>query len=128
MPFDGDLDDYRDWVLGQRRRERADAPIPVSAPADRRAQKRIEAQTRQRLAETRRPLATRQSTIERELEAATTEKTALETWLASGGAYADTAKDELRAKLVRQGELTWQLARLEAEWLELAEAMQRIGA
>ncbi|MBA3505533.1 MAG: ATP-binding cassette domain-containing protein [Betaproteobacteria bacterium] len=128
VPFDGDLDDYRDWVLGQRRRERADAPIPVSAPADRRAQKRIEAQTRQRLAETRRPLATRQSTIERELEAATTEKTALETWLASGGAYADTAKDELRAKLVRQGELTWQLARLEAEWLELAEAMQRIGA
>ena len=23
-PFDGDLDDYRDWVLGQRRRERAE--------------------------------------------------------------------------------------------------------
>ncbi len=33
-PFDGDLDDYRDWVLGQRRRERAD-PVadPAAAPA-----------------------------------------------------------------------------------------------
>src|SRR5450432_2165725 len=25
-PFDGDLDDYRDWVLGQRRRERVEPP------------------------------------------------------------------------------------------------------
>ena len=127
-PFDGDLDDYRDWVLGQRRRERAEAPTPVSAPADRRAQKRAEAQARQRLAEARRPLATRQSAIERELDALTIEKMTLDTWLASGGAYADTAKDELKAKLVRQGEVAWQLARLEAEWLELAETMQRIGA
>ncbi len=128
VPFDGDLDDYRDWVMGQRRRERAEAPLPVSAPADRRGLKRAEAQARQRLAEARRPLAMRQSAVERELEALTMEKTTLETWLAGAGAYADRAKDELKAKLVRQGEVSWQLARLEAEWLELAEAVQRIGA
>jgi len=127
-PFDGDLDDYRDWVLGQRRRERAEAPAPVSAPVDRRAHKRTEAQARQRLAEARRPLATRQAAIERDLDALTIEKTTLQTWLASGGAYADMAKDELKAKLMRQSEVDWQLARLEAEWLEVAEALQRIGA
>ncbi|MBA3777218.1 MAG: hypothetical protein H0X11_12395 [Betaproteobacteria bacterium] len=95
---------------------------------DRRAHKRTEAQARQRLAEARRPLATRQAAIERDLDALTIEKTTLQTWLASGGAYADMAKDELKAKLMRQSEVDWQLARLEAEWLEVAEALQRIGA
>ena len=31
----------------------------------------------------------------------------------------------LVASLARQGELTWVLARLEAEWLEVAEALER---
>ena len=37
-------------------------------------------------------------------------------------AYADDAREALKATLARQGELTWQLARLEAEWLEQDEA------
>jgi len=126
-PFDGDLDDYRDWVMGKRRRERVAAGPPSSVPADRRAQKRDEAKARQRLAEARHPLATRQSAIEREIDKLTAEKSLLDAWLASGGAYAPSAKDELKARLMRQGEVTWQLARLEAEWLDLAEALQRIA-
>ena len=35
--------------------------------------------------------------------------------------------EELKAKVARQGELTWQLARLETEWLEIAEALERAG-
>jgi hypothetical protein len=30
--------------------------------------------------------------------------------------------------LARQGELTWTLARLESEWLELAHALDQLGA
>jgi len=36
-------------------------------------------------------------------------------------------KDELKAKVARQGEVTWQLARLETEWLELVEALERVA-
>ena len=45
-PFDGDLDDYRDWVLSRQRRAPG-ASVPIdegSAPAaDRRAQRRVDA-------------------------------------------------------------------------------------
>ena len=138
-PFDGDLDDYRDWVLNARRRERSDASpaaataaapsVAAAAPGvDRKAQKREEAQQRQRLADVRKPLLTRQAALEREMKAYATEKDAIDAWLAGEAAYTEAAKDELKAKVARQGEVVWQLARLETEWLELAEALERITA
>jgi len=36
-------------------------------------------------------------------------------------------RDDLKAKVARQGELAWQLARLETQWLEVAEALERVG-
>ena len=53
-PFDGDLDDYRDWVLARARRVSAPASDP---PIDRKAQKRSEAQARQKRYAQRQPLA-----------------------------------------------------------------------
>ena len=58
-PFDGDLDDYRAWVLdrGAPRRACDDAPADADKPsAERRAQKRDEAQARQKRADARKPL------------------------------------------------------------------------
>jgi ATP-binding cassette, subfamily F, member 3 len=135
-PFDGDLDDYRDWVLAQQRRTRgADdgatvATLGAMAPAtpDRKAQKRAEAQARQRLADARKPLLTRQAALEREMAALQAEKETLDAWLALPEAYAADAKDELKEKIARQGELTWQLARHETAWLELSEALDRAHA
>ena len=46
-PFDGDLDDYRDWVL-ERSRRAADARRRGAPPSNRKAQKRAEAEARQR--------------------------------------------------------------------------------
>jgi ATP-binding cassette subfamily F protein 3 len=118
-PFDGDLDDYRDWVLNQRRRERE------VTPDERKARKREEAQARQRLSEARKPLLARQAALEKEMEALGREKDALDAWLAGEAAYAEDARDTLKERIARQGELTWQLARLETEWLDNAEALER---
>jgi ATP-binding cassette subfamily F protein 3 len=130
-PFDGDLDDYRDWVLGQKRRALesiADAAqAPLGPAPDRKAQRRAEAQMRQQAYAKRKPLATRLAAIEREMDALGAEQSALETWFATPEAYAGTATDELKSKLARQGDLVWQLARLEAEWLELAAALDRLA-
>ncbi len=128
-PFDGDLDDYRDWVLSLRRRERAGPEAGTAAvSADRKAQKREEAAARQRLADNRRPFVARQSAIEKEMAVLSAERDRLDAWLASPDAYAEAMRDELRIRVARQGELVWQLARLETEWLELAEALERIVA
>jgi ATP-binding cassette subfamily F protein 3 len=128
-PFDGDLDDYRDWVLDQRRRERNE-PVadPAAAPADRKAQKREEAAARQRLADTRRPLLARQSAVEKQMAVLTAEREQLDAWLATPVAYTEAMRDDLKVRVARQGELSWQLARLETEWLELAEALEKFVA
>ena len=126
--FDGDLDDYRDWVLGLRKRDRVEPEGSGTAtPVDRKAQKREEAAARQRLADARRPIAVRQAAIEKEMARYNLEKGKLDAWLATPDAYAEATKDELKSKVARQGEVNWQLARLETEWLELAEALERIG-
>jgi ATP-binding cassette subfamily F protein 3 len=123
-PFDGDLDDYRDWVLSPRR----DASAPATPASDRKAQKRAEAETRQRAYAARKPLADRLAALEREMEALQSAKVAADAWLASEAAYADDSRDRLKATLAETGDLGWRLARLESEWLDVAEALQRIDA
>jgi ATP-binding cassette, subfamily F, member 3 len=125
-PFDGDLDDYRAWVLDRARRTPRREPSGVDAtkPAtDRRAQKREEAQIRQKRAEARRPLLARRAAVDADIARLTAEKQALDEWLASADAYVEGAKERLVASIERQGELVWMLAKLEAEWLEIAESL-----
>jgi ATP-binding cassette subfamily F protein 3 len=127
-PFDGDLDDYRAFVLARSRdRGTRDASSDATRTASvRRTQKREEAQARQKRADVRKPLLARQAAIEQDLARLGEEKTALDAWLATSDAYVDDAKERLVASLARQGELTWVLARLEAEWLEIAEKLERV--
>jgi ATP-binding cassette subfamily F protein 3 len=133
--FDGDLDDYRDWVLSAREREKsrgmndaARSATAVAPTGDRRAQKRIEAQERQRLSELKKPIVQKLARIEAELALLTAEKRELDLWLATPDAYADPNKEQLRQAVERHGDVVWQLARVEAQWLELHEALERVGA
>ncbi|HLX30882.1 MAG TPA: ATP-binding cassette domain-containing protein [Casimicrobiaceae bacterium] len=124
-PFDGDLDDYRAFVLDRLRRgARRDAADDSRArQRDRRGRKREEAEARQQRADARKPLLARKATVEEDLARLGAERQALDAWLASETAYAEEAKERLVASIERRGELTWTLARLEAEWLEIAEAL-----
>jgi ATP-binding cassette subfamily F protein 3 len=96
--------------------------------ADRRSVKRAEAEARQKRSDARKPLVAQQAKIESEMRALEAEKAALDAWLATPEAYADDAKERLRPAVERAGEITWELARREAAWLELAEALDRIDA
>jgi ATP-binding cassette subfamily F protein 3 len=125
-PFDGDLDDYRDWVLALRRR--TDTDVARDDAPDRKAVKRAEAQARQKRADARKPLVAKRGKLEGEIRELEAEKRALDAWLATPEAYADDAKDRLKAALERSGEIAWELARREAMWLEVAEALDRIDA
>jgi len=126
-PFDGDLDDYRDWVLSRRRREAAAAaPSGSGAAPDRKAEKRAQAEARQQRSDARKPLVAKQAKLEDEMRALEAEKADLDAWLATPEAYRDDAKERLKPAIERSGEITWELARREALWLDLAEALDRI--
>jgi ATP-binding cassette, subfamily F, member 3 len=128
-PFDGDLDDYRDWVRAQRPPDGVAPGAAAAQPSapDRRTRRRTEAAERQRLAELRKPLQRKLAEVEAELQSLETEKQELEAWLASEGAYVESNKERLLVVLERQGDLNWQLARVESAWLELQGELERIG-
>ncbi|HSQ79551.1 MAG TPA: ATP-binding cassette domain-containing protein, partial [Casimicrobiaceae bacterium] len=91
-PFDGDLDDYKAWVLGRERRAGRrpdDAVEPAKAPADRRSRKREEALARQKRSDQRKPLVARQAVLERDMESLGAERKLLDAWLASPDAYTE---------------------------------------
>ena len=124
-PFDGDLDDYRRYRSEQAQ---LDAPPPSQANVDRKAQKRQEAEERQRLAQLRKPLEARLKKIEPEMERLNGEKTELEQRLAADGLYAPERKDELKAALLRQAEVASRLEELELDWLELQEQLESLAS
>ena len=126
-PFDGDLDDYRQWVLGARGAAAEDTAADSSSAVDRRAQKRAEAEARQRRSDLRRPLQQKIAASEKLIDALSNEKRGLDDWLASPEAYVPENKDRLKDSLARQVELGWQLARAEADWLALHEALEQVA-
>ena len=133
-PFDGDLDDYRDWLLKQAAAKRAAAGAQA-APADadgapatnRRDQKREEATERQRLNALRKPLQKNVDAIEKRMAPLQKEKAELEAFLADGVAYEEANKARMMESLRRQAELNAELDELEERWLELHEQLEQIN-
>jgi ATP-binding cassette subfamily F protein 3 len=134
-PFDGDLDDYRDWLfktkLARPEPTAAETSVkadPVRESGDRKEQKRQEAEARQRLSTQRKPIETRIKRLEELMERLNTRKTELDGQLADAAIYADANKDTLRQALYEQAQIIKELEQLEAEWLEQQDALEALSA
>jgi ATP-binding cassette, subfamily F, member 3 len=126
-PFEGNLDDYREWSRQYRARaaDREAAP----RPEDRRAQRRVEAGTRQRAADARKPFEKRIRAIEEEMDRLRREHTENDAWLATGEAYAEGSREELATRSKRQAAIEARIGELEDDWLwshaQMEEAVNR---
>jgi ATP-binding cassette subfamily F protein 3 len=132
QPFDGDLDDYRDWLfktkLGQAKPALPSSQAaPAPPPVDRREQKRQEAEARQRLSAQRKPIETRIRRLEELMDRHNARKAELEGRLAEPDIYADARKDELKQLLFEQATLNKELEQLEGEWMEQQEALEAVA-
>lgn len=132
--FDGDLDDYRDWLnqraLAQRQEARdASAAIDgtVIAP-DRKAVRRQQAEERQRIAQLRKPLDKRLGLVEKAIEIAQARLGEMDALIADEDFYADARRDERVAVLAEHGELSAKMQTLEEEWLQLHESIDALSA
>ena len=115
QPFDGSLDDYKEWAREYHARGARKAKD--DAPVNRREERRQEAAVRQREANARKPFEKKLAAIERELEPLATEAKQTESWLATGEAYEDANRERLQQALQRRGELQARIAQLEDDWL-----------
>ena len=124
-PFDGDLEDYRQWRLAQL--DAASSETDSSGNGvGRKAQKRQEAEQRQRLSRQRKPLESQLKKLDKELEALNQEKNELDTFLASSEAYEEGRRSQLSSAIKRQGEVASRLAAGEESWLALHEQLENL--
>ncbi|NIE63842.1 ATP-binding cassette domain-containing protein [Burkholderia sp. Ax-1719] len=137
QPFDGDLDDYRDWLLQHAAEQRAalkaaavgtaNAAAGVDDGVNRKEQRRQEAETRQRLGHLKKPLQQKIAKIEKEMDALNTEKSTLDAFVADPASYEAAQKSKLTESIRRQAEVQSRLEALEADWLEAHEELEQIG-
>jgi ATP-binding cassette subfamily F protein 3 len=148
-PFDGDLDDYRDWLFktklaiakpakpGKKEPEpvarmqpsevRESTPDPVLSTAERKEQKRQEAEARQRASAQKKPIETRIKRLEEKMAKANARKADLDALLADPAIYAEDKKETVKAHLFEQATLAKELEQLEGDWLEQQAELEALG-
>ena len=135
-PFDGDLEDYRDWLFKTKLAPAQEAvPLPEAKPAvtpppapDRRGQKRKEAEERQRQSAARKPIESRIKRLEEKMAKLNAQKSAIDAQLAGTAIYAEPQKEVLKTLVVDQAFVARELAQLEAEWLEQQQKLEQLAA
>jgi len=136
QPFDGDLDDYRDWLF-KTKLGKADTELPSAAPqtaprpaapeVSRQEQRRLEAEARQRLSALRKPIESRIKRLDEQMAKLNARKAEIDARLAEPSIYDDANKEELKTLIVDQAYLSKELEQLETEWLEQQEALEKLG-
>ena len=134
-PFDGDLEDYREWLFRTKlapQQEAAPAPeARKAAPApasERRKDKRKEAEERQRQSAARKPIESRIKRLDELIVKASARKSRIDAQLADPAIYGEHQKENLKALIVDQAFVARELAQLEAEWLELHARLEQLAA
>ena len=138
-PFDGDLDDYRDWLfktkLGKPAGNAAEPTAQIAEPTasrtdavDRKEQKRQEAEARQRLSSQRKLIENRIKRLEEQMDRLNARKSELDGELANSDIYAEANKDRLKTFLFEQAQVAKDLEQLEAEWMEQQEALENLAS
>ena len=128
--FDGDLEDYRDWLAARNAGERAEARENAEGAdpvVDRKAQRRAEAEQRQRLAALRKPLEARLAKVETEMEKLRAKLQALDATIADPDLYSDERRAERQKVMAEHGEHGKRMDELEEQWLELQGSLEEIG-
>ena len=141
-PFDGDLDDYQQWLLEQSResaraakaaRGEAAAPVPAPAKAEtsvattgagKRDDRKAAAAARQKLADRAKPLRTELAQLEKRMAEATARRDRLTAAL-SQPALAPAERSEQGRQLRQVGD---EIEALETRWLELGAQIDAISA
>ncbi|MFJ1298379.1 ABC-F family ATP-binding cassette domain-containing protein [Pseudomonadota bacterium AL_CKDN230030165-1A_HGKHYDSX7] len=128
--FDGDLEDYRDWLSARNAQERAASPSAradqTDSGVDRKAQRRQEAEERQRLSALRKPVQAKLDKVETQMERARVRLAELDALIADADLYTDARRTERQTIMAEHGELAKRMNELEEQWLELQQSLEEI--
>ena len=126
-PFDGDLDDYKNWLTSQKAGNTNIAPTLVAGAVQENknintyAQNKAERQAR---ILARRPLIKETEMLEKQIEKLNIEKATLDARAQESTLYDAENKAELQLLLKRQTELNDAIDAAEMRWLQLHEQLE----
>jgi ATP-binding cassette subfamily F protein 3 len=143
QPFDGDLDDYKDWLFKTKLGKGTDvlpaagkanktdfpvvSPVVAAAPAAPVRDKRKEAEERQKTAALRKPIENKIKRQEEQIAKRNAQKAETDAKLGEPTIYDAANKAKLKQLLADQTFFTKDLAQLEAEWLDLQDQLEKLG-
>jgi ATP-binding cassette subfamily F protein 3 len=121
--FDGDLQDYSNWLLSDARtRRETTAPKKETAPKlDKKMQRQQNAEQRKQIS----TLKQQAQKIEREIETLQNNAADIERQLTDETLYADDKRAQLQLLLKEQGAIKQQLSEREERWLKLQEEIEK---
>jgi ATP-binding cassette subfamily F protein 3 len=119
-PFDGDLDDYRDWLL-KSKRDKPDVPNVAALP-------KISVEPERKPPSNRKDLETRVKRLEEMIARLNAQKSAIDARLADPAIYQDPSGNALQAVLHDQAYVGKELSQLESEWLDKQAELDRLTA
>ncbi len=119
QPFDGDLDDYRQWLANRKpaAAEQSGNGSSGNNSINRKELRRQEAERRKQL----QPLRNKLKKLEQLLEKLEQEKRDIEQQLASADIYETKNKQQLKELLLSQGKIDEEIEKAEKSWLEISE-------
>jgi ATP-binding cassette subfamily F protein 3 len=118
QPFDGDLEDYREWLLKSKLAAPEKSEKQEKPEKQRPAEKRSVAKPADR-----KPIESRIKRLEEQMAKLNSKKAAIDAQLADPAVYQDRKKIE--PILLDQAYVAKELSQLEAEWLEKQAALER---
>ena len=123
QPFDGDLDDYRNWLSEQKKAlvETTDEAQMTPSVVSRKELRKQEAERRKRL----KPLLDRLKKSEQAVEKYHAEQKILEQQLADPDIYSETQKQNLKKLLAQKVEVDNALELAEMEWMDVGELLEQ---
>ncbi|WP_281545050.1 ABC transporter ATP-binding protein [Grimontia sp. SpTr1] len=129
-PFNGDLNDYHQWLnelqRSERRQEQAEnaKPAGTNTQAARKEQKRLEAEFRKQTA----PIRKKIDTLDTKLEKYSATIAEVESQLAEPSSYEASNKEKLTELLRQQADAKSSLEEVELEWMDLQEQLEQMEA
>ena len=131
--FDGDLDDYKQWLAAQKTTNTSTAPLLVAGAVQENKSKNININTyaknkaeRQAIILARRPLLKETEMLEKQIEKLNIEKAKHDVRAQEASLYDVENKAELQLLLKRQAEIATLIDAAEMRWLELHEQLEKL--
>ena len=120
-PFDGDLDDYADWVKTQARNTKKDDSNKNALPS--KGRKQLDAKNRQKF----KPLHDALKKAEKKLDGLYVKQQQIEKQLADNDLYSTERKPELAIMLEKKSALDKDVITAEEQWLDAQQAIEGIN-